>query len=178
MKLHPINSNLVYSTYSTKFYGDRVGFIVYDKIKMSVGYLSIAYEDDKKTLMYLYCNTNCYLKTLCHSKTVTEALFDFGSHLLKAYVFKSFDLLSLCDFGPHLLKACVFESFDFVYGCAILHHLDYHRALDEICRVLKPGGRILFAEPLGINPVAKLVRLVTPRRTRVPRSQEVVLLNR
>ncbi|SVA98073.1 uncharacterized protein METZ01_LOCUS150927 [marine metagenome] len=54
------------------------------------------------------------------------------------------------------------ESFDFVYGCAILHHLDYNRALDEICRVLKPGGRILFAEPLGINPVGKLVRVMTP----------------
>ena len=54
------------------------------------------------------------------------------------------------------------ESFDFVYGCAILHHLDYNRALDEIYRVLKPGGRILFAEPLGINPVGKLVRVVTP----------------
>ena len=44
-----INSNLVYTSYSTKFYGDKVGFIVYDKIKMSVGYLSMAYEDDKKT---------------------------------------------------------------------------------------------------------------------------------
>jgi SAM-dependent methyltransferase len=54
------------------------------------------------------------------------------------------------------------ESFDFVYGCAILHHLDYVRALDEVCRVLKPGGRILFVEPLGINPVGKLVRLMTP----------------
>jgi SAM-dependent methyltransferase len=54
------------------------------------------------------------------------------------------------------------ESFDFVYGCAILHHLDYNRALDEICRVLKPGGKILFAEPLGINPVGKLVRAMTP----------------
>ena len=54
------------------------------------------------------------------------------------------------------------ESFDFVYGCAILHHLEYNRALDEIYRVLKPGGRILFAEPLGINPVGKLVRVMTP----------------
>ncbi|SVD70763.1 uncharacterized protein METZ01_LOCUS423617, partial [marine metagenome] len=32
------------------------------------------------------------------------------------------------------------ESFDFVYGCAILHHLDFICALDEVCRVLKPGG--------------------------------------
>lgn len=54
------------------------------------------------------------------------------------------------------------ESFDFVYGCAILHHLDYVLALDEIYRVLKPDGRILFVEPLGINPVAKLVRMMTP----------------
>ena len=29
-----INSKLVYTSYSTKFYGDRVGFIVYDKIKI------------------------------------------------------------------------------------------------------------------------------------------------
>ena len=68
----------------------------------------------------VYCTytviLKCYLKTLCHSKTVIEALCDFGPHLLKAYVFKSFDLLSLCDFGPHLLEACVFESFDFVYS--------------------------------------------------------------
>ena len=42
-----INSKLVYTSYSTKFYGDRVGFIIYDKIKMSVGYLSMAYEDNK-----------------------------------------------------------------------------------------------------------------------------------
>lgn len=44
-----INSNLVYTSYSTKFYGNRVGFIVYDKIKFSVGYLSMAYEDSKTT---------------------------------------------------------------------------------------------------------------------------------
>ncbi len=54
------------------------------------------------------------------------------------------------------------ESLDLVYGCAILHHLDFEQALDEVYRVLKPGGRILFAEPLGINPVGKLLRVMTP----------------
>jgi len=46
-----INNNLVHTSYSTKFYGDRVGFIVYDKIKISVGYLSLAYEDNKTTVI-------------------------------------------------------------------------------------------------------------------------------
>ncbi|HKZ80737.1 MAG TPA: class I SAM-dependent methyltransferase [Pyrinomonadaceae bacterium] len=55
------------------------------------------------------------------------------------------------------------ESFDMVFGDAILHHLNFVEALDEIRRVLKPGGRILFCEPLGSNPVGKIVRLITPK---------------
>ncbi len=54
-------------------------------------------------------------------------------------------------------------SFDLVAGRAILHHLDLGTAYAEIARVLKPGGRALFVEPLGGNPLAKLVRLCTPQ---------------
>jgi ubiquinone/menaquinone biosynthesis C-methylase UbiE len=55
------------------------------------------------------------------------------------------------------------ETFDFVYGDAILHHLNMTSALDEIFRVLKPKGKILFVEPLDINPVGKLVRSLTKK---------------
>jgi ubiquinone/menaquinone biosynthesis C-methylase UbiE len=55
------------------------------------------------------------------------------------------------------------EGFDMVFGNAILHHLEFEKALGEVARVLKPGGRIFFGEPLGVNPVGKLVRLLTPR---------------
>jgi len=55
------------------------------------------------------------------------------------------------------------NHFDFVYGVAILHHLDFPVALREIARITKPGGRILFIEPLRLNPVAQLVRLMTPK---------------
>jgi ubiquinone/menaquinone biosynthesis C-methylase UbiE len=54
-------------------------------------------------------------------------------------------------------------TFDFVFGDAILHHLNMARALDEIFRVLKPNGKILFVEPLDINPVGKLVRSLTKK---------------
>ena len=54
------------------------------------------------------------------------------------------------------------DSFDTVVGRAILHHLDFERAVSEIRRVLKPGGVALFTEPLGDNPLAKLWRLCTP----------------
>jgi SAM-dependent methyltransferase len=43
-------------------------------------------------------------------------------------------------------------SFDAVVGSSILHHLDVGRAIDEMYRVLRPGGRIAFAEPNMMNP--------------------------
>ena len=54
------------------------------------------------------------------------------------------------------------RSFDFIFGGGILHHLDIEQACREICRVLKDDGKILFHEPLSANPVAKIVRLLTP----------------
>lgn len=55
------------------------------------------------------------------------------------------------------------DTFDLVYGGAILHHLDLPVAYAEIARVLKPGGLMIFAEPLDNNPIAKLVRWLTPQ---------------
>jgi SAM-dependent methyltransferase len=54
------------------------------------------------------------------------------------------------------------HSFDLICGVAILHHLDLDRAYGEIARTLKPGGRAVFLEPLGHNPVINLYRRMTP----------------
>jgi ubiquinone/menaquinone biosynthesis C-methylase UbiE len=43
-------------------------------------------------------------------------------------------------------------SFDAAYGSSILHHLNIDAALAEVFRVLRPGGRIAFAEPNILNP--------------------------
>ncbi|WP_230292275.1 class I SAM-dependent methyltransferase [Croceicoccus sp. Ery5] len=55
------------------------------------------------------------------------------------------------------------NSFDAVFGGGILHHIEFERALSEVRRVLKPGGIMLFEEPLNINLVGKIVRSLTPR---------------
>jgi SAM-dependent methyltransferase len=54
------------------------------------------------------------------------------------------------------------NTFNVVYGVGILHHLDYERALLEVLRVLKPGGAMIFYEPLALNPAAMIVRWLTP----------------
>lgn len=54
-------------------------------------------------------------------------------------------------------------SFDVVIGSAILHHLDLKRSAEEILRVLRPGGKALFIEPLGHNPALNMFRFLTPK---------------
>lgn len=55
------------------------------------------------------------------------------------------------------------NKFDIVYGTGILHHLKMSACLEEIYRVLKPGGSFLFIEPLGTNPLINLYRNLTPK---------------
>ncbi len=54
------------------------------------------------------------------------------------------------------------SSFDLVIGRGILHHLDLALACAEIKRVLQPGGRIVFGEPLDCNVLINLYRKLTP----------------
>lgn len=54
-------------------------------------------------------------------------------------------------------------TFDLVCGRGILHHVDAARLAAEAARVLRPGGRAVFLEPLGHNPFGNLFRRLTPR---------------
>jgi SAM-dependent methyltransferase len=49
-------------------------------------------------------------------------------------------------------------SFDVVFGKGIIHHLDLDRTFAAIRRVLRPGGSVIFYEPLGHNPVINAYR--------------------
>ena len=54
------------------------------------------------------------------------------------------------------------EKFDLVFGTSILHHLSLEKALPEFRRILKPTGKLIFIEPLGINPLINKFRDKTP----------------
>jgi SAM-dependent methyltransferase len=51
-------------------------------------------------------------------------------------------------------------SFDRVFGNGVLHHVDLAPALDEIRRVMAPGGVGVFVEPLRYNPLLRVYRRI------------------
>jgi SAM-dependent methyltransferase len=51
-------------------------------------------------------------------------------------------------------------AFDLVFGNGVLHHVDLEPTLREVRRVLKPGGRGAFVEPLPYNPVIEVYRML------------------
>jgi SAM-dependent methyltransferase len=63
-------------------------------------------------------------------------------------------------------------KYDAIIGSSVLHHLDVEAALAKCARLLKPGGRIAFAEPNMLNPqifaernFRSLFRYISPDET-------------
>lgn len=55
-------------------------------------------------------------------------------------------------------------SIDIVFGIAILHHLDLKLVAREVHRVLRPGGRGIFQEPVRNSAFIRFVRSLIPYR--------------
>lgn len=64
------------------------------------------------------------------------------------------------------------ESFDCIFGRAILHHLEANLGWTEISRVLKPEGKAIFVEPMGMNPILNFVRDHVPYPDKKPRGAD------
>lgn len=61
------------------------------------------------------------------------------------------------------------DSVDVILGRFILHHLDIPRAAQECARVLAPGGKALFVENSGRNPILMFSRRYLAGRFGIPR---------
>lgn len=70
--------------------------------------------------------------------------------------------------GPVETMTAPDNHFDLIFGGAALHHLKLDLAGPELARVLKPGGRAAFQEPLGHNLILDLARDYLPYRNRHP----------
>ena len=53
-------------------------------------------------------------------------------------------------------------SFDFVIVNGLLHHLDLKKSLQEIHRVRRKDGYLIFREPLGTKPFFQIYRILPP----------------
>lgn len=70
--------------------------------------------------------------------------------------------------GPAEVMPFEGDTFDLVFGGAALHHLQLEPAACEIARVLKPGGKGAFQEPLGHNRVLEFARDYLPYKNKHP----------
>ena len=70
------------------------------------------------------------------------------------------------------------EAFDVVYGCSILHHLNVEVTLQEIRRVLRRGGQLVFSEPNLANPQVLLIFKCKSMRARYGASPDEMAFTR
>ncbi|MBN1562193.1 MAG: class I SAM-dependent methyltransferase [Anaerolineae bacterium] len=66
-------------------------------------------------------------------------------------------------------------SFDVIFGKGVLHHINARMGAPELHRLLKPGGKAAFSEPLGMNPVLDFVRDYVPYPHKTPRGADIPL---
>jgi SAM-dependent methyltransferase len=53
---------------------------------------------------------------------------------------------------------------DIVFGMLVLHHVNLALAAAEVARVLKPGGRAIFTEPIRNSKLLGAIRNLIPYR--------------
>ena len=119
---------------------------------------------DKRVLEY-GCGRGTYAMPLAKKRAEVVGIDISESAIVQARELAKREGLDNTEFFEMDAQEMTFEdsSFDLICGSGILHHLELDRAVPEIVRVLKPGGKAIFMEPLGHNPALNLFRKMTPK---------------
>ena len=73
------------------------------------------------------------------------------------------------------------EEFDLIHACAAVHHtFKYPGAVEELARVLKPGGKLILVETYGNNRLLNLARRLRWRLSGEPKEagEDIILSDR
>jgi len=102
-------------------------------------------------VLELGCGTGYFTKELAETKAKIMAI-DISPSLLKEAerTVKRANVKFILDNAYQMTFGDA--TFDAVIGSSVLHHLNVGKAIEEIFRVLKPGGIIAFTEPNMMNP--------------------------
>lgn len=96
------------------------------------------------------CGTGLFTEKLFNATRAKITGIDISEDLLEIARKKLPEVNFLIDDAMSLSFAD--ESFNVVCGSSVLHHLEMETAYKEFYRVLKPGGKMVFAEPNMVNP--------------------------
>lgn len=105
---------------------------------------------------------------LLASRGSKVAALDISTDLLRMARMRSI----LDGYDDHVLPLCGSvhsipmpdASVDIVFGMAVLHHVNLTLAAREVHRILKAGGRAIFAEPIRNSKAVAVVRRLIPYR--------------
>jgi len=96
------------------------------------------------------CGTGLFTRKFYQGTRASITAVDISQELLDEAKTHLQEVNFQCDDAMKLSFAN--NSFDVVFGSSILHHLDFRPAAKEIYRVMRAGGRMIFAEPNMLNP--------------------------
>jgi SAM-dependent methyltransferase len=137
----------------------KAGFVRSDEIENF-------FEPDAKVALDYGCGVGPLLLRLLQVESrhvwgfdISEVRIREAQELVEAQGYADRASLLVADAHKTPFENC---AFDLVVGNAILHHLDLNSALQEIQRILKPGGTAVFSEPLLHNPMFRIGRALTP----------------
>jgi SAM-dependent methyltransferase len=103
-----------------------------------------------ENVLEIGCGTGIFTQKIYDATKANITAIDISEELLKLATTKIPEVIFKTDDAMNL--SFTDNTFDVVFGSSILHHLDYKKSSNEIYRVLKPSGRMIFAEPNMLNP--------------------------